>query len=56
MTDWKLLADARCPDIPADAVARAVPALEALEAIFHTLANHLTADDVPAVVFQVRAE
>jgi hypothetical protein len=45
MTDWKTLAAARCPDIPADAVARMVPALEALGASFRPLALQLTPED-----------
>jgi hypothetical protein len=45
MTDWKTLAAARCPDIPADAVARMVPSLEALEASFRPLALQLTPED-----------
>jgi hypothetical protein len=51
MTDWKALAAARCPDIPADAVVRIVPALEALEAAFRPLAAKLTAEDESAVIF-----
>jgi hypothetical protein len=49
MTDWKTLATARCPDIPADAVDGIAPALEALEAAFRPLASTLTADIEPAV-------
>lgn len=56
MTDWKTLAAARCPDIPADAVARMVPALEALEAAFRPLTGQLTPDDEPAIVFANVAE
>jgi hypothetical protein len=51
MTDWKALAAARCPDIPADAVARTLPGLEALEAAFVPLAAGLTAEDESAVTF-----
>jgi hypothetical protein len=50
MTDWKALAAARCPDIPADAVARIVPSLEALEAAFRPLTGTLTADMESAVI------
>jgi len=50
MTDWKALAAARCPDIPADAVARITPGLEALEAAFRPLTERLTAEDESAVV------
>ena len=56
MTDWKALAAARCPDLSADAVARAIPGLEALEAAFRPLAAQLTVEDEPAVTFEVRGE
>jgi len=51
MTDWKALAAARCPDIPADAVARLIPAMEALETTLRPLTANLTAQDEPAVIF-----
>jgi hypothetical protein len=51
MTDWKTLAAARCPDMPADAIARVVPALESLETTFRPLAETLTADDESAIIF-----
>lgn len=51
MTDWKALAAARCPDLPADAVARIAPALESLETAFRPLVATLTADDESAVIF-----
>jgi hypothetical protein len=51
MTDWKALAAARCPDIPADSVARIVPGLEILEASFHALTKQLTPEDESAVTF-----
>lgn len=51
MTDWKALAAARCPDMPPDAVARIVPGFEVLEASFRALAQQLTAEDEPAVIF-----
>ncbi len=51
MTDWKALAAARCPDLPADAIVRIAPALESLEAAFRPLAEMLTADDESAVIF-----
>lgn len=51
MTDWKPLAAARCPDIPADAVARILPSLEALEAAFRPLAATLTPADESALTF-----
>jgi len=51
MTDWKTLAVARCPDMPADAVARIVPALESLETAFRPLAQTMTPDVESAVIF-----
>lgn len=51
MTDWKALAAARCPDLPADAIVRIAPALESLEATFRPLAENLTADDESALIF-----
>jgi hypothetical protein len=51
MTDWKTLAAIRCPDIPADAVARIAPSLDALEQAFHPLAATLTPADEIAVTF-----
>ena len=56
MTDWKALAAARCPDIPADAVARITPGLEALEATFRPLTAQLTPDDESAVTFSAVRE
>jgi hypothetical protein len=59
MTDWKILASLRCPDIPADAVARIAPSLDALEQTFRPLAATLTPTDESAVTFsnlQERAE
>ena len=51
MTDWKALAAARCPDIPADAIARIAPSLEALETAFQPLAATLTPADESAMTF-----
>ena len=51
MTDWKALAAARCPDIPANAVARILPSLEALETTFRPLAATLTPADESALTF-----
>jgi len=51
MTDWKALAAVRCPDIPADAVARIVPSLAALESAFRPLAKQLKPEDESAVIF-----
>jgi hypothetical protein len=59
MTDWKTLAALRCPDIPADAVARIAPSLDTLEQTFRPLAATLTPTDESAVTFsnlQERAE
>jgi hypothetical protein len=59
MTDWKTLAALRCPDIPADAVARIAPSLDALEKAFRPLAATLTPTDEIAVTLsnlQERAE
>jgi hypothetical protein len=59
MTDWKTLAAARCPDIPAEAVARLVPSLETLETAFRPLTEKLTPQDESAIIFenvQERAE
>jgi hypothetical protein len=53
MTDWKTLAAARCPDIPADAVPDMTPALDSLEAAFRPLEVRLTADDESALGFSV---
>jgi hypothetical protein len=49
MTDWKTLAAIRCPDIPAEAVARIAPSLDALEETFRPLAATLTPADEIAV-------
>lgn len=51
MTDWKTLAAARCPDIPGEAVAALVPALEALETALRPLTARLTGVDEPAIIF-----
>jgi hypothetical protein len=53
MTDWKTLAAARCPDIPAETRANMVPALGSLEAVFRPMAARLTADDESALRFAV---
>ncbi|HML16432.1 MAG TPA: hypothetical protein VK419_05380 [Bryobacteraceae bacterium] len=37
MTDWKILASAADPPIPAEDIEKAVPVLEALEAAFRPL-------------------
>jgi hypothetical protein len=51
MTDWKTLAALRCPDIPADAVERIAPSLDALEKTFRPLAASLTPTDESALTF-----
>jgi hypothetical protein len=59
MTDWKTLAALRCPDIPADAVARIAPSLDALEKAFRPLAATLAPADESALTLsnlQERAE
>ncbi len=53
MSDWRLAARARCPDIPADEVDRIVPVLEALEAAFAPLAARIPLEAEPATVFGV---
>ncbi len=53
MTNWKTLAAARCPDIPADEAARMVPSLETLETSFRPLAEQLAPEDESAVTFAI---
>jgi hypothetical protein len=53
MTDWRLAAQARCPDIPAEEVERIVPVLEALEAAFAPLAARIPVECEPATAFRV---
>ena len=55
MTDWKALAAARCPDIPADAAERIVGTMEALEEVFRPLVKSLKPEEEPATVFVNRA-
>lgn len=43
MTDWRKLASAADPPIPAEDIERAVPVLEALEAAFRPLAASIPA-------------
>jgi hypothetical protein len=54
MTDWRLAARARCPDIPADEVERIAPVLEDLEAAFAPLAVRIPIDCEPAAVFTAK--
>jgi hypothetical protein len=57
MTDWRLTAKARCPDIPAAEVERIAPVLEALEAALAPLAARIPIGCEPATAFRVeRAE
>ncbi len=51
MSDWKLAAQARCPDIPAAELDRIVPVLEVLEAELALLAAGIAIDAEPALVF-----
>lgn len=53
MTDWKLAAAARCPEIPAAEVERIVPVLESLEAAFAPLTARIPVECEPAAVFRV---
>jgi hypothetical protein len=53
MTDWRLAARARCPDIPAAEVERMAPVLEDLEAAFAPLAARIPIEAQPAAVFGV---
>ena len=53
MTDWRLAAAARCPEIPAAEVERIAPVLEALEAAFVPLAAHIPIECEPATEFRV---
>jgi hypothetical protein len=51
MTDWKLAAQAWCPDIPGAEVDRIAPVLEALEAELAPLAAGIAINAEPAPVF-----
>jgi hypothetical protein len=53
MTDWRLVAQARCPEIPAAEVERIAPVLEALEAAFAPLAARIPVECQPAAEFRV---
>jgi hypothetical protein len=48
--DWKSIAAAIAPDIPAESVARITPQLEALEAAFRPLLERIPADGEPSYV------
>jgi len=51
MTDWRLAAKARCPDIPETEVERIVPVLEALEAAFVRAVARIPVEAEAATVF-----
>ena len=55
MTDWIQIARARGLDIPQEAVERAAPALEALEAAFRPLAAKLSHSVEPAIILSEAA-
>lgn len=55
MTDWNALARARGLNIPADAVERIAPSLEALEASFRPLPTKLTHSVEPALTLSEAA-
>ncbi len=55
MTDWNVLARARGLDIPADAVERIAPSLQALEDAFRPLLTKLTHSVEPAVTLSETA-
>jgi hypothetical protein len=52
MTDWRLAAAARRPEIPAPDADRIAPVLEALEAAFAPLAAGIPAAAEPATCFR----
>lgn len=55
MTDWTALARARGLDIPAEAVERVAPSLEALEADFRPLTARLEFTTEPAITLSESA-
>ena len=55
MTDWTALARTRGLDIPADAVERIAPSLEALEEAFRPLLQKLEFTGEPAVTLSETA-
>ena len=50
MTDWKQVAAAFAPDMPADAVERAAQPLEKLEQVFRPLLARIPLETEPAYV------
>ncbi len=51
MTDWKLAASARCPEIPEPELERIVPVLEALEAAFARAVERIPVEAEAAATF-----
>jgi len=51
--DWKSVAAAVAPDMPAEAVDRCASALTSLDALFRPLANQLPFDTEPAYLLLV---
>ena len=56
MTNWKQAAAAFAPDMPADAVERAVQPLEKLEAAFRPLLARIPHETEPAYVLLLAPE
>jgi len=56
MKNWKLLAAAQNLEIPDSDLARIIPALDALEAVFRPLAANIPPQIEPAVIFQCAPE
>jgi hypothetical protein len=53
---WSLIAEALNLDIPEENLAKLQPALDALEAAFRPLLQHLPHETEPAVMFHCRPE
>jgi hypothetical protein len=56
MTDWKKIATAVAPDIPQEAVDRAVKPLETLEGTFRPLIARIPLETEPAYVLLAAGE
>jgi hypothetical protein len=56
MHDWKKAAEAFAPDMPADAVERAVKPLEGLDAAFRPLIARIPLETEPASVLLIAQE
>jgi hypothetical protein len=54
--DWKAIAAARKLDIPADAIERITPSMNALEAAFRPLVAKIPFDVEPAYVLMIEPE